>query len=102
MRIWKIKSVPQPLVFRYRALGALGFALARVCCLAPQAQTGISVYRGEYYLAVWATLLARPLVQNAAGRNGTYLGPVPVRYAYYAEHGRELSRGVCGLFQTYG
>lgn len=57
----------------------------------PDARASLCVYRGRYYLAVYAGLRERRQVILAAGEFGVYLGPACVLYAFYAEHGRELS-----------
>lgn len=91
-KIWKLKIPAQPLVFRFSEACALCGAIAWLYSFFPGTAASLSLYRGAYYLAVYAGLRKRRPIFLAAGAFGDYLGPAPVLYSYYAEHGRELSR----------
>ncbi len=87
----RIKTPAQPLVFRYQGATALLTAVAELYGSCPQLRSRLCLYAGWYYLAVKAGLRERPAVRSVAGEYGEDLGASPVLYAYYAEHGRELS-----------
>lgn len=88
----RLKRPAQPLVFCFPGVSALCGAVTRLYGSAPDAPALLSLYRGRYYLAVSAALRERRQIFLAAAEFGAYLGAAPVLYAYYAEHGRELSR----------
>lgn len=89
---WKLKTPPQPLVFCFGGIVPLCGALAGLYALSPGMRASLCLYRGRYYLEVWSPLKQRPRVLEAAGGKGGCLGPARVLYAFYAEHGRELTR----------
>lgn len=89
---WKLLSSAQPLVFCFSSVSALCGAVAGLYRLLPGAAASLSVYRGDYYLAVQAGLIRRRQVAAVAEEFGECLGPGRVLYAFYAEHGRELSQ----------
>ncbi len=92
----RLKTPAQPLVFCFAEVSALLGAVARLYsrfnCAEKRVAASLSVYRGRYYLAVYGGFLQRQRVVEAVGRPGRCLGPAPTLYAYYAEHGRELSQ----------
>lgn len=88
----KLALRPQPLVFSFRGAGPLCAAAAALYDCLPHAASRLSLYGGRYYLAVGASLGERPLARRAAGPFGRELGPCPVLYAFFEEHGRCLSR----------
>lgn len=92
LKPWRLKLPPQPLVFFYRDLSSLCCALSGVYALSNRLRASLSLYRGEYILALWSPLRLRERIVAAAGRWGTCLGPAPVFYSYCAEHGVELSQ----------
>lgn len=89
---WRLLSPAQPLVFCFSSVSALCAAVAALYGFAPDAAALLSVYRGRYYLAVYAGLLQRRHVASLIAEFAESLGPGRVLYAFYAEHGRELSR----------
>lgn len=88
----RMKAPAQPLVFCFSGVSSLCGAVEELYARYPGIKAGLCLYRGRYYLAVHAGFLERRRVFLTAGGYGGYLGPAPVLYAYYAEHGRELSR----------
>lgn len=88
----RLKRPAQPLVFYFSGVSALCGAIIRLYGAAPDVKASLCVYRGRYYLAVYAGLRERRQTRLAAGEFGTYLGPACVLYAFYVEHGRELSK----------
>lgn len=89
-KLWRLKTRPQPLLFLFPAPLPLCAALARLSLFCPRAAVSASVYRGSFYLRVSATLTERPLVRGVVGPSGICLGPAPVLYAFFSEHGREI------------
>jgi len=88
----RLKHPAQPLVFCFSGVSALCGAVVRLYGAVPDAPASLCVYGGRYYLAVYAGLRERRQVILAAEEFGVYLGPACVLYAFYAEHGRELSQ----------
>lgn len=91
-KVWRLKTPPQPLVFRFEKASDLCGAVARLYRVVPGMAAGLSGYGGRYYLAVYAGLRERRRVLLAARGLGVCLGAAPVLYSYYAEHGGEVSR----------
>ncbi len=92
-RIWRLKFPPQPLVFCFTDASALLGGIKRLYQAFESPPAGdLCLYRGKYYLAVHCGLLQRRAAVLEACEFGACLGAARVRYAYYAEHGRELSR----------
>lgn len=89
---WKIVSSAQPLVFCFASVSAMCTAVAELYRLLPNEKAGLCIYRGGYYLAVHAPLMKRRCALFAVGALGECLGAGRVQYAFYAEHGRELSQ----------
>ncbi len=89
---WRLANPPQPMVFCFSGVTALCGAVRRLYGLDAVRPSSLSLYRGRYYLAVFCGLRERRPVTEAAGEFGACLGPARVLYAFYAEHGRELSR----------
>lgn len=94
-RKWRLKSTAQPLLFRFSGVSPLLLAVRDLYGRFPGLGASLSLYRGGYYLLVRSGFRQRKRVVRAAGRYGRFLGPGAVRYAFTAEHGRELSR--CAL-----
>lgn len=88
----RVKSPVQPLVFCYGEADSLCIAVSALYRSLPHMPALLCLCRGKYYLAVYSRLLERSRAYRAAMETGSYLGPAPVLYAFYAEHGRELSR----------
>ncbi len=87
-----MKFPPQPLVFCFADVSALLNGIKRLYRTFESPPAGdLCLYRGKYYLAVHCGLLQRRAAVLEAGEFGVCLGAARVRYAYYAEHGRELS-----------
>lgn len=91
-KTWRLGSPAQPLLFCYPQVSALCAALAELYGRFPAMGACLCLYRGEYFLALHASLSLRGPVLAIAGKYGAYLGPSPVLYSFFAEHGRELSR----------
>lgn len=94
-KTWKLKTSPQPLVFSFAGAASLCGAVRRLYRMPRKSgmlPASLCAYRGRYYLAVGCTLRERCKVLSLAVEFGRCLGPAPVLYAYYAEHGREISR----------
>lgn len=96
----RLKHPAQPLVFCFSGVSALCSAVARIYGALPDAPALLCLYQGRYYLAVSAGLRERRRIFPAAGEFGSYVGAAPVLYAYYAEHGRELSRNAVSELGT--
>lgn len=85
----RLKTPAQPLVFCFSDVTALCTAVQALYSLQPALPGRLALSRGRYYLCVYARLRDRQVVRRAAG--GESLGPAPVLYAYYREHGLEIS-----------
>ena len=96
----RLKHPAQPLVFCFSGVSALCGAVVRLYGRFPDAPALLCLYQGRYYLAVAAGLRERRQIFLAAGEFGSYLGAAPVLYAYYAEHGRELSQNAISELGT--
>lgn len=88
----RIKSPAQPLVFRFQSVTSLIAAVQTLYATEPRLRARLCLFAGQYYLAVGASFSQRETVLRAAGEFGRLLGPCPVLYAFFAEHGREISR----------
>ena len=88
----RLKVPAQPLVFRFAGVSSLCAAVAGLYDGCPGVRASLSLYRGTYYLAVYAALSRRPQVSRIAGAWGRALGPCGVLYSYCEEHGRCLTR----------
>ena len=100
LRRLRLKHPAQPLVFCFSGVSALCGAVAQIYGALPNAPALLCLFQGRYYLAVSAGLRERRQIFPAAGEFGAYLGAAPVLYAYYAEHGRELSRNAIAELGT--
>lgn len=89
---WKIISAAQPMLFCFGSASALCSAIAALYASLPGVSASLCYRQGVYYLSVWAALLERSLVARTAAEFGESLGAGRVLYAFYAEHGRELSK----------
>lgn len=87
----KLKRPPQPLVFQYESATALCGAVASLYRHRPL-RASLCLYRGRYYLEVRCGLGKRGRVRRACRPYGPCLGPSPVLYAYFEEHGLPLSQ----------
>lgn len=87
----RMKTPPQPLVFRLEGATALCGAVAEIYRRWPAAPSCLCIWQGFYYLRVGARLCQRGRLARAAGRYGICLGPCPVLFAYCREHGEEIS-----------
>ncbi len=87
----RIKTPPQPLVFRLEGATALCGAVAAIYRAWPKAASSLCLWRGAYYLQVSAGLAQRQRLARTAGRYGRCLGPCPTFYAFCREHGEEIS-----------
>ncbi len=88
----KLKRPAQPLLFCFSGVTPLCAAAEALYQLYPGLGAELCLYRGRYFLSVYAGLSQRRQVLRAASESGSYLGPAQVLYAYCSEHGRELSR----------
>ena len=88
----RIKSPALPLVFRFGGVSAMMGAVAALYGLRPDTHARLCLFAGRYYLAVSAGLVERPVIRAGAGEFGRCLGAAPVRYAFCAEHVREISQ----------
>lgn len=88
----RIKTPAQPLLFRFRGVTALMAAVATLYGAWPAMGGRLSLFQGRYYLLLAAGLSQRGTVRCALMPYGEPLGASPVLYAFFAEHGRELSR----------
>lgn len=88
----RMKSAPQPIVFRFDGASALCGAVEDIYRLAPGAPSGLCRWKGRYFLRVEAGLAQRRVLSEAAERYGRCLGASPVLYAYCREHGQEISQ----------
>ena len=96
----RLKRPAQPLVFCFSGVSALCGAVVRLYGLIPDAPAQLCLYHGRYYLAVSVSLRERRRIFLAAEEFGACLGAAPVLYAFYAEHGRELSRNAISELGT--
>lgn len=87
----RMKTPPQPLVFRLEGAEALCSAVAELYRRWPQAPSCLCMWRGAYFLQVEAGLCQRGEVRRTAGAFGKCLGACPVRFAFCREHGEEIS-----------
>ncbi len=87
----RVKPPVQPLVFCYEEATALCGAVARIYKFFPNLPARLSLYRGRYYLALFAKLPERLEIKRLAAEYGSFAGPAPVLYAFTAEHGQEIS-----------
>ena len=88
----KLKRPPQPLVFQYENVTALCTAVVQLYQCRPW-QAALCLYRWRYYLSIGCALGRRQEARRVAGNpGGRCLGPCPVLYAYFEEHGLSLSR----------
>ena len=71
-------------------------AVAALYGSVPGVGASLCLYGGRYYLAVRASLGQRPQVRRAAAPFARELGPCPVLYAYFEEHGLRLSGDAVG------
>ena len=88
----KMKTPPQPLVFRYDGPTALCRGVAALHRLAPRTSSALCLWRGKYYLRVGATLRLRRQLAETGSRYGLCLGACPVLYAFCQEHGEEITQ----------
>ena len=96
----RLKYPAQPLVFCFSGVSALCGAVVQIYGLFPDAPALLCLDQGRYYLAVSCGLRERRQIFLTAGEFGAFLGAAPVLYAYYAEHGRELSRNAISELGT--
>ncbi len=88
----RMKTPPQPLVFRFEGATALCGAVTEIYRRWPKAPSELCTWGGAYFLQVGAGLSARKRLAGTAGQFGCCLGPCPVLYAFCREHGEEISR----------
>lgn len=90
----KLKKPPQPLVFGLADAGKVCGAVGKLYREWPGLGASLCGYQGRYFLAVRCPLALRGAVRRVVGGLGRFLGPSPVLYSFFAEHGRELSRDI--------
>lgn len=88
----RLKTPPQPVVFRFDGPTALCAAVEEIYRMDPQAPSALCRWRGRYFLQVRAGLHMRGRLARSGARYGACLGASPVLYAYCQEHGKEISR----------
>lgn len=87
----KMKTPPQPLVFRFDGATALCGAVENIYKLSPCVSSALCRWREWYFLRVGAKLGMRGQLMRAVAGYGDYLGVSPVLYAFCLEHGEEIS-----------
>jgi len=92
----RLRSPVQPLVFCFLGATPLCAAVAALYGSVPGVGASLCLYGGRYYLAVRASLGQRPQVRRAAAPFARELGPCPVLYAHFEEHGLRLSGDAVG------
>lgn len=87
----RLKTPPQPVVFRFDGPTALCSAVEEIYRMAPKAPSVLCRWRGRYFLQVRAGLGMRGRLARSGARYGACLGASPVFFAYCREHGVEIS-----------
>lgn len=87
----QLKAPLQPLVFCFSGVSHLCTAVARLYDFYPQVKASLCLYDRKYYLAVHSKLKMRRKVFRLLVEFGSYLGPGSVTYAFYEEHGKNIS-----------
>lgn len=90
----RIKTPPQPLVFRLEGASALCGAVAELYRRWPEAPSCLCLWQGAYFLQVEARLSQRRQMNRVVQSFGCCLGPRPVLFAYCREHGREIGHNL--------
>ncbi len=88
----KLKTPPQPIVFRFEGPTALCEAVRSLYEVVPNAPSALCGWRGFYFLRVQVGFKTRKRVMVLGARYGVCLGACPVLYAYFQEHGKEISQ----------
>lgn len=90
----RLKHPPQPLVFCFSGVSQLFGAVSKLYELLPRAPSSLCLYRGGYFLALYAPLSQRVRAVRAAGEYGVCLGPGVVLYSFFEEHGQQIGPDV--------
>ena len=88
----RLKTPPQPVVFRFDGPTALCSAVEEIYRMAPKAPSALCRWQGRYFLQVRAGLGMRRRLARSGARYGACLGASPVLFAFCREHGCEISR----------